>query len=75
MTNKRVSKVAVCHICGKSFEVQHNRQLYCSKECSKIVKNKRKRDNYYQTVVQREETPKAKRKATKYPFNIYVNHL
>ena len=29
-----------CPICGKTFEKKHNRQVYCSKECSKEAKRR-----------------------------------
>lgn len=69
MTVKRVSKVAVCPICKKTFEVQNNSQVYCTKECYKVARREQDRLKRYI-----KEEPQ-KRKATKYPFNIYVNHL
>ena len=69
MVDKRVKKVAVCPICGKSFEVQHNSQVYCDKECYKIAHKEQDKQNRY-----RKNKP-PRRKQAKYPFNIYVNHL
>lgn len=69
MTIKRVSKVAVCPICKKPFEVQHNSQVYCTKECYKIAHKEQKRQNRYL----KNKLPK--REKHKHQFNIYVNHL
>ena len=32
-----------CPICHKKFKKQHNRQIYCSKECSKEAKKRQDR--------------------------------
>jgi endogenous inhibitor of DNA gyrase (YacG/DUF329 family) len=38
---------AKCPICGKTYTKHHNRQIYCSPECSKEARQKQKRDWAY----------------------------
>ena len=68
--SEKVSKVAYCSICGKSFEKQGNsRQIYCSEECIKIARRKSQKAYRYKSQKEMEKRKKAK------SFNIYVNHL
>jgi hypothetical protein len=38
---------AKCQLCGKPFKKTHNRQVYCSKECSKEARRLKRRKYDY----------------------------
>ena len=44
--SKNKPKTKQCGYCGKTFEYTRSNQKYCSKDCSKAVKNKSRKESY-----------------------------
>jgi predicted nucleic acid-binding Zn ribbon protein len=55
-----------CPICGKTFTKTHNRQKYCTKECSKEAKRRQDRIHFSRWYTKNKRRVWANKKGTGY---------